>query len=146
MRILNDVVRRIGSAMLAQAALACALPLTIPAQNLLPNPGFEKPAAGVTPGTTVSYTNFCNGGTSAAASWQTWVNTCGTDISTTLVPSTAPKGGSYMMRVVTTGPVNGIYANFTSSPRRYHRSGCSSTADAWGCAQDSTPRRPIPKR
>jgi len=102
------MVRKMGNAVLLQLVLACVMPLSLWAKNLVPNPGFETPATGVTPGTTVSYTDYCLGGDSAAADWLVWINSCGTDISTTLVPSTAPSGGSYMLHVVTTGVYNGI--------------------------------------
>jgi len=102
---------------LAQFTVACALPLTMMAGNLVKNAGFEIPATGVPVGTPVSYTGFCNGGTTAAAVWLAWVNTCGSDISTTLVPSTAPSGGNYMLHVVTTAAESGIYTNFASQPQ-----------------------------
>jgi len=121
MNTLNEMFRKIGKAVLAQVTLACALPLAIPAANLLQNPGFEEPAPGVPPGKTVSYTmTSCQtgtGGPSAAAGWGIWVNTCGTEVSTTLVPSTAPNGGNYMLHVVTDGLSNGIYENFSSTPQ-----------------------------
>jgi len=125
------MLRKFRNAVLMQVAVACLMPFPIWAQNLLPNPGFETPATGVTPGTTVTYTNYCLGGDSAAADWLIWINTCGTDISTTLLPSTAPKGGSYMIHVVTNGVNNGIYyCCFTSQPKTtssvwvYVNSGC----------------------
>src|SRR5215467_11749139 len=117
MNAISSIVERIGRVALAHLTLACALPMTMAAQNLVKNAGFEIPAAGVPAGTTVSYTSFCNSGTSAASVWLVWVNTCGSDISTTLVPSTAPNGGSYMLHVVTTAAENGIYTNFASHPQ-----------------------------
>jgi hypothetical protein len=125
------MLRKVRIILLVQAALACLMPLTLSAQNLLTNPGFEKPAAGVAPGTLVAYTDFCEAGSSAAAVWSVFVNSCGTDISTELVPSTAPEGGKYMIHVVTTGNANGIvyccFANQTttlSSIWVYVNSGC----------------------
>lgn len=125
------MLRKIANSVLLQVALACLMPLTMSAANLVPNPGFETPATGVTPGTPVSYTDFCEGGTSAAADWLVWVNTCPSDISTTLLPSTAPNGGSYMLHVVTNGAENGIYfccfanhAATRSSVWVYVNSGC----------------------
>lgn len=129
MRLAN--LHQLGNAVLLQAALACLIPLTTWGQNLVLNPGFEHPAKGVSPGTTVTYTDACMGGTTAAAEWSAWINTCPGDISTTLVPSTAPNGGSYMIHVVTNGIDNGIwYCCFASQPLTtssvwvYVNSGC----------------------
>jgi hypothetical protein len=105
------MIRKLTNILLLQAVLACLMPLTLSAQNLLHNPGFEKPATGVPPGTPVAYTDYCLGGATAAADWDVWVNTCGTNISTELIPSTLPVGGKYMMHVVTTGTLNGIFQN-----------------------------------
>lgn len=121
MKTLNAMLQTIRQSVLVQAAMACALPLalpvTLPAQNLLPNPGFDTPQAGVTPGTPVSYTGGCGGGFTAAAVWQAWVNTCGSNISTTLEPSKAPGGQQYMMHVVTTGANDGLWVNFAQQPQ-----------------------------
>ncbi len=84
-------------------------------ENLLVNPGFETPASGITPPTSVSFTNFCSAGISAAANWTIFVNSCtpgANDISTQLLPSTAPDGGSLMMHVTTDGAFNGIVQVF----------------------------------
>ena len=51
------------------AVLLCSFPLGLWSQNLLRNPGFEKPANGVPPGTPVAYTDLCSEGDSAAAVW-----------------------------------------------------------------------------
>jgi hypothetical protein len=125
------MLRKLRKILLAQAALACLLPLTLSAQNLLANPGFEKAAKGVAPGTPVAYTDFCEAGGSAAAVWSVFVNSCGTNISTELIPSTLPGGGKYMIHVVTTGNGNGLvyccFANQTttlSSIWVYLNSGC----------------------
>jgi len=125
------MLRRLRTIVFVQAALACLLPLTLCAQNLIPNPGFETPTTGVSPGTPVAYTNFCSAGNSAAAIWTVFVNSCGTNISTTLVPSTLPGGGKYMMHVVTNGNANGIvHCCFTSHTKTlssawvYVNSGC----------------------
>ena len=113
------------------AVLLCSFPLGLWSQNLLQNPGFEKPANGVPPGTPVAYTDFCAEGDSAAADWTVFVNSCGSEISTTLVPSTAPGGGKYMLHVVTSGAGNGIEQagtfsepNTLSSISVYVNSGC----------------------
>jgi hypothetical protein len=125
------MIRKLRNILFVQVALACLMPLTLSAQNLLSNPGFEKPATGVPPGTPVDYTDYCEGGSSAAAAWYVWVNACGTDISTELIPSTLPGGGKYMMHVVTTGTANGIYQNGFANETRtltsiwvYLNSGC----------------------
>jgi len=125
------MLRKLRNILLALTALSCLMPMTLWAQNLIPNPGFENPAPGVAPGTPVAYTNFCFGGTSAAANWTVWINSCGTNISTELVASTLPGGGKYMMHVVTTGNANGIvhccFSNHTttlSSVWVYVNSGC----------------------
>lgn len=108
----NFIVRAIGKAVLAQVALACFLPLAVCAQNLLPNPGFEKPAPGVPPGTPVSYINFCgNAVSSAAADWVVSIDVCGGNLTSTLVPSTAPSGGKYMMHIVTDSVNSGVVAD-----------------------------------
>jgi len=57
----DPMIRKLRNALLAQAVLACLMPLTLSAQNLLANPGIEKPAQGVAPGTPVAFTNFCCG-------------------------------------------------------------------------------------
>ena len=144
MNAIRSIFERIGRVALAHLTLACALPLTMTAQNLVKNPGFENPATGVPPGTTVSYTSFCNAGKSAAAVWLVWVNTCGSDISTTLVPSTALSGGNYMLHVVTTASENGIYTNFASHPETtssvwvYVNSGCVGMGTGDGAETSST--------
>lgn len=116
---------------LAQAVLVCAVPLGLWSQNLLLNPGFNNPAQGVPPGTPVSYTGFCFAGNSAAANWTVFVNSCGTNISTVLVPSTLPGSNGYMIHVTTTGAANGIvqsgtfsHPNTFSSAWVYINSGC----------------------
>jgi hypothetical protein len=129
MKTLNTIFQSIQRALLVPVTVACALPFTMSA-NLLPNPGFEYATSGVTPGTPVSYTAFCGGATSAALYWRVWVNSCGSNISTTLVNSSAPSGNQYMLHVVTTGPNNGIYTTFLSTQRTiatvwvYLNSGC----------------------
>jgi len=114
-KTLGNTTGKIGRGLLTQVALVCALPLTMAAQNLLPNGGFERRAAGVSPGTPVSYTTCDSYGPSAAAVWTVWLNTCGTEITTTLVPSTAVNGGNYMMHVVTTGANNGLVIKFSGA-------------------------------
>ena len=69
MNALRSIVERIGRVALAHLTLACAFPMTMAAQNLVKNAGFEIPATGVPAGTTVAYTSFCNSGTSAASVW-----------------------------------------------------------------------------
>jgi hypothetical protein len=92
--------------------------ISLPAQNLLLNPGFEIPATGVVPPAWVTYTNHCLGGNSAAADWYIYVNTCGTDIKTQLLPSTLPNGGKYMLHLITNGGENGIVqANTFNLPK-----------------------------
>lgn len=129
----NPMIRKAGKAALAQIVLACFMPLTLLAQNLLPNGGFEKAAPGVPPGTSVIYTNYCgNGASSAAADWMVSIDVCGGNLTSTLVPSTAPSGGKYMMHVVTDSINSGIgenegFANQTktlSSVWVYVNSGC----------------------
>ena len=83
------------------------------ATNLLLNPGFEIPATGVVPPAFVSYTNYCAAGNSAAADWTIYVNECGSDIATQLLPSTLPNGGNYMLHLVTNGGGNGIVQSGT---------------------------------
>jgi hypothetical protein len=127
------ITGKTGKAILAQVVLACLMPLTMWAQNLLPNPGFEIPAPGVPPGTPVSYTNYCGGtATSAAADWVVSVDVCGGNLTTTLVPSTAPHGGKYMVHIVTDSVNSGIaqsegfadQAKVLSSVWVYVNSGC----------------------
>ena len=128
------------SILLAQVALACLMSSTLRAQNLIQNPGFETPATGVPPGRAVSVHNACAGaGNSAAADWVVFVNACGTNISTELVPSTLPGGGNYMMHVVTNGADNGIaYCCFVSTPKTqssvwvYVNQGCAGMATGPG--------------
>jgi hypothetical protein len=129
----NSMLRKTGNAILAQVVLACLMPLTIWAQNLVPNGGFEIPAPGVPPGTPVSYTNYCgDAGTSAAADWVVSVDVCGGNLTTTLVPSTAPHGGKYMIHIVTDSVNSGIaqsegfadQAKVLSSVWVYVNSGC----------------------
>lgn len=105
------MLQRLLRTLLAQAILVCVVPLGLWSQNVLSNSGFNTPAAGVPPGTPVSYSNFCYAGNSAAADWSVWVNNCsqgGDDISTVLVPSTLPGTSGYMMHVITDGNANGI--------------------------------------
>jgi hypothetical protein len=80
--------------------------------NYLTNGDFETPAFGVPPGTPVTYPNLCLGGDSAGDSWSTWVNVCDSYMSTVLLPSTLPGGGTYMMEVTTSGLAGGIYQAF----------------------------------
>lgn len=80
--------------------------------NMLSNPGFETPAIGVNPGTPVTYTSLCNGGTSAAGVWLVWVNACNSYMSTVLLPSTLPGGGNYMIEVTTDGNANGLWQQY----------------------------------
>jgi hypothetical protein len=116
--------------LLAVLLFVSLMPMTLHAQNLISNPGFEKPAAGVPPGTPVAFTTCDAVGGSAAANWIVWINDCGTNISTELVPSIAPNGGKYMMHVVTTGNGNGIVQDFASQTKTlssvwvYLNSGC----------------------
>jgi|HubBroStandDraft_1064217.scaffolds.fasta_scaffold00330_14 hypothetical protein len=63
------MIRKLTNMLLLQAALACLMPLTLSAQNLLHNGGFQKPATGVPPGTVVAYTDYCLGEGTAAADW-----------------------------------------------------------------------------
>jgi hypothetical protein len=126
-----NMLRKLRNILFAQLVLACLMPLTLSAENLLLNPGFNKPAAGVPPGTIVSLAVCQETGGSAAANWTVWINDCGSDVSTQLIPSAAPSGGSYMVHVVTTGNGNGIvqccFANQTttlSSVWVYVNSGC----------------------
>jgi len=100
---------RNGVRVLSGLALGvCLAPAGLWSQNLLINGGFNKPAAGVAPGTTVSATE-CDapGGWSAAANWTVYIHGCGT-VTTTLEPSTAPNGGAYMIHVTATGSYAGI--------------------------------------
>jgi hypothetical protein len=106
-------------------------PAGLRSQNLLINGGFNKPAVGVAPGMPVSATE-CNfpGGESAAANWTVYINGCGT-VTTTLVPSTAPNGGAYMIHVTATDSNAGIvqygFANQASTLTSvwvYINSGC----------------------
>ena len=115
----------------SQALLICLAPVGVWSQNLLITPGFNQPATGIAPGTTVTVTT-CNapGGMSAAANWTVYINGCGT-VTTTLVPSTAPNGGAYMMHVTATDSNAGIVQyGFTAQPNTltsvwvYINSGC----------------------
>ena len=93
--------------------------------NLLLNPGFESAASGVAAGTSVVLTGLNDsGGSSAAADWNVWSNGSA-NISTVLMPSTLPAGGSYMLEVTTSGSNGGIYQDFLSTPA------ASATASAW---------------
>lgn len=128
----NSMLRKTGNAILAQVVLACLMPLTIWAQNLVPNGGFEKPAPGVPPGTPRNYTDFCgNAVSSAAADWMVSIDVCGGNLTSTLEPSTAPAGGKYMMHIVTDSINSGIaYDSFANQARTlssvwvYVNSGC----------------------
>jgi hypothetical protein len=113
----SHVLRKLNIILLAQVALACLMPITLSAQNLISNPGFEKPAAGVPPGTPVTFTTCLEDGGSAAADWTVWLNTCDTSISTELIPSTAPSGGKFMLHVVTNGNGNGIFQDFAKQTK-----------------------------
>lgn len=126
----SHMLRKLKTILFAQAVMACLMPMTLSAQNLILNPGFEKPAVGVPPGTPVTFATCDAVGGSAAADWVVWINACGSNISTELVPSTAPGGGKYMLHVVTTGNGNGIVQNFASQTKTlssvwvYLNSGC----------------------
>lgn len=116
------------------AEILCLVPLSSWAANLLANGSFNKPAQGVPPGTPVSYTNYCEAGNSAVASWTIFVNSCSLgfdDISTTLVPSSLPGSSGYMLHVATDGNANGIVqsgsfeqASTMTSIWLYINSGC----------------------
>jgi len=99
-------------AWVAIAFLLLAIPGFASPANLLSNPGFETPAVGVLPGTPVTYTGLCNGGTSAADVWLVWVNNCPGYMSTVLLPSTLPGGGNYMIEVTTDGYANGLWQQY----------------------------------
>ncbi len=124
------MLHKLRNILLAQVALGCLMSMALCAQNLISNPGFEKPAAGVPPGTSVTFTDCGEVGGTAAADWIVWINSCGTNISTELVPSTTPGGGKYMLHVVTNGNGNGIVQNFASQTKTlssvwvYVNSGC----------------------
>lgn len=94
--------------------------------NLLSNPGFATPAAGVPPGTYVNLYFLCNrGGRSAAADWNVWSNGCAAKMSTKLERSTLPGDGDFMIKVTTTRSDGGLVQEFPSS------SVASATASAW---------------
>ncbi|HXJ94783.1 MAG TPA: PEP-CTERM sorting domain-containing protein [Terriglobia bacterium] len=109
----------------ASILLLAAVNLSADPINLLLNPGFETPASGVTPGTPVNLTGLNNsGGSSAAADWNVWSNGPA-DMSTVLVPSTLPGGGSYMLEVTTTGTNGGLIQDFLGTPA------AAATASVW---------------
>lgn len=117
--------RKAITVMAAVTLLLAAVNLCADPMNLLLNPGFETPASGVSPGTPVVLTGLDNsGGGSAAADWTIWSNGPG-NISTDLVPSTLPSGGSYMIEVTTTGSDGGLVQQFFSTPAN------SALASAW---------------
>lgn len=121
------IVLAAGTLLLAAINL-CADPIGLynaDPPNLLSNPGFETPASGVTPGTPVALVGLNNGGGgSAAADWTVWSNGPA-NMSTELVPSTLPAGGSYMIEVTTTGSDGGLVQQFLSTPAN------SVMASAW---------------
>lgn len=100
---------------LGLAASLLLAAINVSASNLLLNPGFETPATGVSPGTPVVLNGLDNsGGGSAAADWTVWSNGSA-NITTELVPSTLPGGGSYMIEVTTTGNDGGLVQDFSST-------------------------------
>jgi hypothetical protein len=115
----------VGTLLLAAVNLSADTVYYADPVNLLLNPGFATPASSVTPGTPDTLVSLDNsGGSSAAADWKVWSNGSA-NIITELVPSTFPGGGSYMLKVTTTGSNGGIYQDFLSTPA------ASATASAW---------------
>jgi len=112
------MVRNIRRMLIAGALLSSLFPVRSWAgPNLLINGGFNQPAQGVPPGTPTAFTGCQFGGSSAAADWTTFVNSCTAghdDLSTVLVSSTLPWTDGYMLHVITDGNANGIvqYATF----------------------------------
>lgn len=82
--------------------------------NLLKNPGFEL--LPVKPPTRLVGNNPPAGkaGGSAADPWTVWNNNPGVT-TTDILPSTRPGGGTHMLHVCTTGPLNGIVQQFMPS-------------------------------
>lgn len=111
------------------ALLVFSVNLSATSINLLTNAGFETAASGVTPGTAV--TDMLNGalGSTAAADWIVYANVQANNlpstITTTLLPSTLPGGGQFMIEVNETGTDNGLGQDFLSTPAT------SATASAW---------------
>jgi PEP-CTERM motif len=112
----------------ASTLLLTAINLSADPLNLLQNAGFEIPASGVSPGTSMNLPGLNNsGGASAAADWTVWSNGLA-DISTELVPGTLPSGTSYMswmIEVTTTGSYGGLVQQFLGTPAN------EVTASAW---------------
>ena len=108
---LKTIIGLAAGTLLLGATNLCADPV-----NLLLNPGFETATSGDPAGMPVSLSGLDNsGGASAAADWTVWSNGSA-NISTDLVPSTLPGGGSDMIEVSTTGSYGGLVQQYLGTP------------------------------